>query len=89
MHASLNAKKHLLGFNYHVFGTEIMRFKAISVYNSDIRFSERTHPKHTSQVSVTRHVSTKLSSLLCLIALKLSNTHKFMLKNKHKLQKHC
>ncbi len=38
---------------------------------------------HTSgqRAAVTWHVNTKLSSLSCLIVLKLSNTLKFMLKN--------
>ncbi len=68
----------MFGFDYHVYCAEIMRFKAKSVETSDIRFSERAHPKQ--KAAITQHVSVKLSSLSCLIALKLSNTHMLILK---------
>ncbi len=55
-----------------------MCFKAISVYTSDIGFSERTHLKHVHRKAVTRHVSIKLSSLSCHIVLKLSNTQVYV-----------
>ncbi|PWG74422.1 hypothetical protein DF186_17995, partial [Enterococcus hirae] len=38
-------KKHLFGFDYHVYCAAIMPFKAISVSISDTRFSGCTHPK--------------------------------------------
>ncbi len=49
-----------------------------------LNFWYRVIGAHTSEAraqkaTVTRHVSTKLSSLSCLIALKLSNTHTFIL----------
>ncbi len=43
-------------------------------------FWAHTSEAHAQKAAVTWHVSTKLSSLSCLIVLKLSNTHKFMLK---------
>ncbi len=43
-------------------------------------FSERTSEAHAQKPAVTQHVSTKLSPLSCLIAIKRSNTHKLMLK---------
>ncbi len=39
---------------------------------------------HAQKTDVTWHISTKLSSLSCLIVLKLSNIH---VKNTHELQK--
>ncbi len=47
-------------------------------------FWTHTSEARAQKAAVTRN--TKLSSLSCLIALKLSNTHKFMLKT-HELQK--
>ncbi len=51
-------------------------------------FSERTHLKPAQKAAVTWNVKTKLSSLSCLIALKLSITHKLMLKP-HTSNKNC
>ncbi len=79
-----SAKKNMFGFDYHVYRAEIMHFKPCY-----LNFWYTVSWAHTSEAraqkaAVTWHVGTKLSSLSCLIVLKLSNTHKFMLKT-HKL----
>ncbi len=43
-----------------------------------------TPEARAQKAAVTRHVSTKLSCLSCLIALKLSNTHKFVTHTSYK-----
>ncbi len=43
-------------------------------------FWAHTSEANAQKAAITQHVSPKLSSLSCLIALKQSNTHKFMLK---------
>ncbi len=80
------AKKHLFGFDYHAYRTEIMCFNShISLNLWYTVFWAHTSETCAQKVAVIRHVSTKLSSLSCLIALKLSNTHRFMLKKHSRL----
>ncbi len=67
-------KKHLFGFDYHVYHTEIINFKPYQFKLLIYGFLS------AQKAAVRQYVSTNLSSLSCLIVLKLSNTHKFILK---------
>ncbi len=65
-------KKHQFGFDNHVYLIEIINFKAISVYLNiwNTVFWVHASEARAQKDAVAWHVSTKVSSLSCLIVLK-------------------